>query len=282
MKGKRFLSVILIIVMIIEIISPMMFQEVLAVESTNNETNSETTEETIEDQASEEQTNEEVSREYEIKEEETWDISENGDGSVIAKWTLSDKTLRISGNGEMKDWQDNNEKEDWHNSQYTNIIENVIIEDGETNIGVRAFENCTNLASIEIPESVTEIGYDAFYGCSSLRNIEIPEGVTEIGNYAFEGCNSLKSINVDANNKNYMSENGILFNKDKTKLIRFPAQKDDIKEYQIPICVSIIGETAFEGCSSLTAIDIPEGVTYIGSYAFSGCSSLTGIEIFRM
>ena len=153
MKGKRFLSVILVIVMIIEIISPMFFKEVLAVESTNNEMNSETTEETTEEtaeeQASEEQTNEEVSREYEIKEEETWDISENGDGSVIAKWTLSVKTLRISGNGKMRNWEYYNDREDWHSSQYTNIIEKLIIEDGVTNIGKNAFLECNNLNSIE-------------------------------------------------------------------------------------------------------------------------------------
>ncbi len=152
MKEKRFLSVILVIVMIIEIISPMMFQEVLAVENTNNETNSETGEETIEEQASEE-----IGREYEIKEEETWDISENGDGSVIAKWTLNDKTLRISGNGKMKDWI-NYEEEDWHNSKYTNIIENVVIEDGVTSIGDWAFSECSNLIDIKISERVTEIG----------------------------------------------------------------------------------------------------------------------------
>ncbi len=157
MKGKRFLSVILVIVMIIEIISPMFFKEVLAVESTNNEMNSETTEETAEEQASEEQTNEEVSREYEIKEEETWDISENGDGSVIAKWTLSVKTLRISGNGKMRNWEYYNDREDWHSSQYTNIIEKLIIEDGVTNIGKNAFLECNNLNSIEMAGSIKDI-----------------------------------------------------------------------------------------------------------------------------
>ena len=324
MKGKRFLSVILVIVMIIEIISQMFFKEVLAVENTNNEMNSETTEETAEEQASEEQTSEEIGREYEIKEEETWDISENGDGSVIAKWTLSDKTLRISGNGEMKDWI-NYEKEDWHNSKYTNIIENVVIEDGVTNIGDWAFSECSNLIDIKISERVTEIGRDAFwecssltsinipngvttiksetfYNCSSLESIRIPEEVTEIGDYTFYGCsslisivipqnvnlidyraftkcNSLENINVDTNNRNYMSENGILFSKDKTEIITYPAGKDDIKVYQIPEGITEIGGNAFRGCSSLINIEIPEEVTSIGNGAFEGCSSLTNIEI---
>ena len=62
---------------------------------------------------------EEIGTEYEIKEEETWDISKNGDGSVIAKWTLEDRTITISGNGEMKAWYFES-KGDWHNTQYQN------------------------------------------------------------------------------------------------------------------------------------------------------------------
>lgn len=127
---------------------------------------------------------EEISRNYEIKEEETWDVSANGDGSVIAKWTLSDKTLTISGAGEMKDW-DNDSVESWHNTQYTNAIEKVIIEEGVTRIGWYAFGGFSSLESIVIPESVTSIGWYAFKECSNLESIEIPEGVTSIGERAF-------------------------------------------------------------------------------------------------
>ena len=62
-----------------------------------------------------------LSREYEIKDEETWDVSENGDGSVIAKWTLENRTLTISGTGEIKNWE-SSDSSDWHNSKYKNII----------------------------------------------------------------------------------------------------------------------------------------------------------------
>ena len=169
---------------------------------------------------------EEISRNYEIKEEETWDISANGDGSVIAKWTLNDKTLTISGTGEMKDWEYNS-KEDWHNTQYTSLIENVMIGNGIICIGDYAFHGCSSLESINISESVTSIEEDAFYGCSSLESINIPENVTSIGICAFEECSSLESINI-------------------------------------PESVTSIGESAFSGCSSLKSIEIPEGVTYIG------------------
>ena len=168
---------------------------------------------------------EEISRNYEIKEEETWDVSANGDGSVIAKWTLSDKTLTISGAGEMKDW-DNDSVESWHNTQYTNAIEKVIIEEGVTRIGWYAFGGFSSLESIVIPESVTSLGNLAFEGCSSLISINIPEGVTSIGGYAFSGCSSLTSINI-------------------------------------PDSVTSIGEDAFYGCSSLESITISESVISI-------------------
>ena len=158
------------------------------------------------------------------------------------------------------------------------------------------------MTSIEISEGITNIGDRAFNGCSSLTNIEIPESVTNIGSFSFFECSSLESINVDANNMNYVSENGIIFNKEKTEIIKYPAGKKDLKEYNIPSTVTRLEECAFEGCSSLEniklsekvksievytflrcdnlkSINIPEGVTNIGDYAFEGCSSLTSINI---
>ena len=158
-------------------------------------------------------------------------------------------------------------------------LTDIELPEGVTTIGQNAFYGCSSLTKIEILEGVTYIAHSAFYGCSSLTNIEIPESVTSIGWNAFSGCNSLKSINVDVNNKNYMSENGILFNRNKTKLIQFPAGKNDIKKYQIPEGVTEIGDNVFEECSSLIGIEIPEGVTEIGNSAFEECSSLIGIEI---
>ena len=105
---------------------------------------------------------EEIGRVYEIKEEETWDVSKNGDGSVIAKWTLNNRTLTISSSGEMKDWWDE-KNEDWHGSQYTKIIEKVTIENGITKIGKYTFEECSRLTNVEIPSSVASIGRGLFW-----------------------------------------------------------------------------------------------------------------------
>ncbi len=146
-----------------------------------------------------------------------------------------------------------------------------------TSIGEFAFNGCSGLTSIMIPDYVTSIGRSAFGGCSGLISITIPSNVTSIGIYAFEGCNSLTVISVDNSNANYSSEDGVLFNKEKNTLIEYPAGKSE--SYTIPNSVTSIGLGAFANCTSLTSIEIPNSVTSIGGYAFYGCNGLTKINI---
>ena len=94
-----------------------------------------------------------------------------------------------------------------------------------TSIGSSAFSKCSSLVSIEIPSGVTKIGQSVFSECSSLESIEIPSGVTSIEESIFDKCNSLKSIKVDSNNKNYIDEEGVLYNKNKTELICYPKKR---------------------------------------------------------
>ena len=108
-----------------------------------------------------------------------------------------------------------------------------------TSIGVSAFNGCTSVTSITIPESVTTIGHSAFYNCSSLTSITIPDSVTSIGGNVFVRCSSLTNI-------------------------------------IIPDCATSLN---LGGCSSLTSITIPDSVTSLTDYAFSNCSSLTSITI---
>ena len=205
----------------------------------------------------------------------TWDISKDDGTSKVTATLYSDGRFVISGTGEMKDYSGSN------NSPYYNYkesIKTVEIQNEVTSIGNYAFENCKSLTSIEISSNVTIIGDDAFAYCTNLTSIEIPSSVTSVGYYAFSECTSLNSINVDKSNQKYSSEDGILFDKDKKELIRYPTGKKE-KEYNIPSSVTRIEWAAFSGCTSLTSIEIPSSVTSIGFAAFGSCTNLTRIEI---
>ena len=147
-----------------------------------------------------------------------------------------------------------------------------------TNIGDYAFSDCSGLTSVTIPNSVTNIGDSAFEWCSGLTSITIPDSVTNIGGHAFSNCSGLTIIDVTENNKYYSSENGVLFNKDKTVLIQYPTGNTRT-EYIIPDSVTNIDDWAFSGCSGLTSVTIPDSVAGIGENAFYYCSGLTSITI---
>ena len=144
--------------------------------------------------------------------------------------------------------------------------------------GVRIICNCaflcrTSLRSVVIPDSVTSIGYKAFSVCASLRSVVIPNSVVCInGNPFGKWYGKLECLSP-----NFIYEDNVLFNKDKSKIISFRNQA--ISSYIIPSSVTSIGDGAFEGCSSLRNIAIPSSVTSIGKSAFSGCSSLKYISI---
>lgn len=179
---------------------------------------------------------------------------------------------------------------------------NVTIPDSVTEIGDCAFACCRKLEEIIIQDSVERIGELAFHGCRRLTSIMIPEHVAEIGEIgdygvggtAFELCSDLLTITVDEKNETYSSEDGILYNKDKTRLIACPNGKTG--DLAIPQTVTAISEHAFYG-SKLTVIALPDtmesissifhwndnlfgiifpdSVTDIGEWIFDGCQNLT-------
>jgi hypothetical protein len=132
--------------------------------------------------------------------------------------------------------------------------------------------NDTILTSITLPASVTFIGGGAFANCYSLTSLTLPASVTSIGINAFTNSNAL--ITVDANNPNFSSANGVLFNKNKTELIQFPTSITG--SYVIPSSVNFIEPYAF-AVSVLTSVTIPASVTSIGTAAFELCLGLTSI-----
>lgn len=131
--------------------------------------------------------------------------------------------------------------------------------------------------SYAIPNSVTSIGYDAFCYSKALTSVTIPSSVTSITGYIFSFCTALTSITVASGNPNYSSQDGVLFNKAKTELIRCPGGKTG--SYTIPASVTSIGGYAFDHCTSLTSVTIPSSVMTIGYEAFRVCTSLKGVTI---
>ena len=151
-----------------------------------------------------------------------------------------------------------------------NIFE--ISTDGKTLLRVHN----ENITHIVIPNGITTI--DTFAFNSTIQRIDLPNSVRVIPDTAFEGCPSLTDINVAEDNLLYRSIDGVLFSKDMTKLIQYPRGRK-ITKYKIPLGVTTIGDSAFEGCHSLQNIDLPNSLTVIKEYAFNQCSSLLSIDL---
>ena len=184
-------------------------------------------------------------------------------------------------------------------NSYRADIKTVVIGDGITNIGGRAFFGhtsltsvtigdsvesiddwafayCTSLASVTIPSGVIFIDDLAFACCMELVSITVPDSVAFIGKLSFDSCSLLQSIDVDDNNGSYCDIDGVLFNKDMTEIICYPCGKT-ASSYIIPTSVTTIADFAFSDCSALESIVIPDGVKSVSNNAFSDCPSLASV-----
>jgi hypothetical protein len=180
-------------------------------------------------------------------------------------------------------------------------IQSVTLPNGLTEIGYSAFEDCNSLTSINLPNSLTRI-WDFAFEETKLSAVTIPANLTQIGCGILNQCGHLNAIKVDAKNKHFISQDGVLFNYDKTKLIQYPKGKagDAGSPYSIPNGVKIIGNSAFnsahitqltipntvttiEPCAfvniRVTAVTIPASVTSIGNGAFEECKKLKSVTI---
>ena len=140
--------------------------------------------------------------------------------------------------------------------------------------------------SVVIPASI-EIGLEtypvvaiqdyAFYGCTNLSNVHIPKSVETIGENSFSESPLLVRINVANESPYFFSDDGVLLDKDKTEVIRFPEGKEGA--YDAPASVTSIANKAFSSCVGLTSVTLPDGLLSIGTKAFYECSALTSVNI---
>lgn len=159
--------------------------------------------------------------------------------------------------------------------KYKTTIDEIIIPLGVEIIDLNGFSMLSNLSKVTIKEGLVFIKNSAFQNCTNLQSIEIPSSVDFIQGSAFGGCYGLKTITIAEGNQKYSSENGIVYNKDKTELVCHPTAKDS---YTIPGSVTKIGENALS-FSSITKLTIPDTVKSIDFGAFSSCHSLTDVTI---
>lgn len=139
------------------------------------------------------------------------------------------------------------------------------------------FSSCLNLIEVQIPDTVTTIETKAFCFCKMLETVNIPKSVTEMDSFSFYSCNSLKAYVVDSENTAYSSKDGVLFNKDGTRLKKYPNAKSG--SYTIPDSTKVIEGNAFYASSNVTDITIPSSVELILSNPFANSVNMSSITV---
>ncbi len=243
-------------------------------------------------------------------------ISETVNSKVSYSIDRRTRTLTVSVDGKMPSFSGD---APW--KQYRQYIETVAFSDGCTSISKHAFsyyknlkaislsdsiesiENgaffyCTSIQDVTIADGVTSVAYDAFYGCSSLQQVSIGESLLSFDGRAFMDCPLLSAFSVKESNPYFSSHEGVLYNKDKTILVRCPEAKkvltipssvirieewafgySSLKQVTLPNGLQSIGYGAFLDSSDLESIVIPDSVTELSGAAFLGCSSLKSMTI---
>ncbi|MBC8595301.1 leucine-rich repeat protein [Qingrenia yutianensis] len=157
------------------------------------------------------------------------------------------------------------------------IVETVVLPDGFTSLGNSSFSFSKHLKTVNFPETLEYIGDEAFMDCPSLEIGKIPKNVSYIGANAFTECDLIKNFEIDEENPNYTAVDGVIFTKDKTELVMYPAGRND-ESYQIPDGTVKISPKAFSYNSSLVSVRVPDTVSEIGNYAFYFCENLQDVS----
>jgi len=149
-------------------------------------------------------------------------------------------------------------------------------------IGNGAFVGCAKLSSITLGSNITTIGYNAFYGLTNLTTVTLPSKLKDIAGNAFANCKNLKEYIVSDENKDLSAKDGVLYGKDETELISYPAGKDDQTEFDmLSMNVDTIREGAFDGNTALKSVKIGDDVQTIGEEAFANVSDALTLHVYK-
>ena len=213
------------------------------------------------------------------------DTDTSGTCGDNATWTYEDGTLTISGTGSLYSY--NVYSSPWNN--YRTYVSDLVIEEGITYFGNRAFLDLENLKTVSFPASLQTISFMAFSELSELTTVTIAEGsaMQSIGNNAFADCTKLQTINLPDTVK-YIGDNSF-YNCKNLVLTSLPANVESIGvsafEYctkvapaSFPSTLTVIDDSAFDA-TGVTSVSLPAGMEYIGKASFTYCENLTSVEL---
>ena len=214
--------------------------------------------------------------------------AKSGECGKDAKWNLDDNgLLTISGSGAMKNYKKESDVP-WAASVLN--IKRVVVNEGITSIGDKAFSGCTHLATVSLPASLKTVGGYAFNKCMSLQAVKLPEGVTDIGWNAFCNCEQIKEMifpeSVKTIGASALAECKALADvhlPSGLKILEYHMFRmcHSLKEITLPKGLTEVGGAAFYNCVKLREITIPRSVTVVGEYAFYQCNSLERITVLN-
>ncbi|MCH5188775.1 MAG: leucine-rich repeat domain-containing protein [Oscillospiraceae bacterium] len=224
-------------------------------------------------------------------------------GGPNIQWSYDSETkaLSFTGEGIMADYYANT-----YTPWYKLKVETITVGEGITTLGINTFHFMRGVTSVHLPDTLTLVkGEHTFNGFYDMKELNIPAGLTSL-DFLFSNLNPRMSpispvITVDPANRAYCSENGLLYDKNKTVLYYLPPSvsvenivlpdslkvisdyafydRSDLKSIDLPEGLISIGTSAFEGCENLTEINLPVGLTELGDSAFEDCSSITAADI---
>ena len=161
-------------------------------------------------------------------------------------------------------------------------IEEIEIPESVKEIGDWAFVGCVKLSNITLGPNITTVGYGAFYGLTNLTTVTLPSKLKDIAGNAFANCKNLKEYIVSDENKDLSAKDGVLYGKDETELISYPAGKDDQTEFDmLSMNVDTIREGAFDGNTALKSVKIGDDVQTIGEEAFANVSDALTLHVYK-